>query len=147
MSQLTLTVVAYTEKHSEINFVRSQVYEIEQGINPDRVFDGKDELADHILAYLDNQPVGTARIRCLSEQSTSIEKLAVLSTARRQGIGKKIMEKSLEIAAQKNVEEVVFNAQEYIKGLYQQLGFEQEGERFMAAGNPHALIKMRKRLG
>jgi predicted GNAT family N-acyltransferase len=147
MSQLTLTVVAYTEKHSEVNFVRSQVYEIEQGINPDRVFDGKDELADHILAYLDNQPVGTARIRCLSKQITSIEKLAVLSTARRQGIGKKIMEKSLEIAAQKNVEELVINAQEYIKGLYQQLGFEQEGERFMAAGNPHALIKMRKRLG
>jgi len=147
MSQLTLTVVAYTEKHSEINFVRRQVYEIEQGINPDRVFDGKDELADHILAYLDNQPVGTARMRCLSEQSTSIEKLAVLSTARRQGIGKKIMEKSLEIAAQKNVEELVINAQEYIKGLYQQLGFEQEGERFMVAGNPHALIKMRKRLG
>ncbi len=147
MSQLTLTVVAYTEKHSEINFVRSQVYEIEQGINPDRVFDGKDELAEHILAYLDNQPVGTARIRCLSKQSASIEKLAVLSTARRQGIGKKIMEKSLEIAAQKNVEEVVINAQEYIKGLYQQLGFEQEGERFMVAGNPHALIKMRKRLG
>jgi predicted GNAT family N-acyltransferase len=147
MSQLTLTVVAYTEKHSEINFVRSQVYEIEQGINPDRVFDGKDELAEHILAYLDNQPVGTARIRCLSKHSTSIEKLAVLSTARRQGIGKKIMEKSLEIAAQKNVEEVVINAQEYIKGLYQQLGFEQEGERFMVAGNPHALIKMRKRLG
>ncbi len=99
MSQLTLTVVAYTEKHSEINFVRNQVYEIEQGINPDRVFDAKDELAEHILAYLDNQPVGTARMRCLSEQSTSIEKLAVLSTARRQGIGKKIMEKSLEIAA------------------------------------------------
>ena len=147
MSQLTLTVVAYTEKHSEINFVRRQVYEIEQGINPDRVFDGKDELAEHILAYLDNQPVGTARIRCLSKHSTSIEKLAVLSTARRQGIGKKIMEKSLEIAAQKNVEEVVINAQEYIKGLYQQLGFEQEGERFMVAGNPHALIKMRKRLG
>jgi predicted GNAT family N-acyltransferase len=147
MSQLTLTVVAYTEKHSEINFVRSQVYEIEQGINPNRVFDGKDELAEHILAYLDNQPVGTARIRCLSKHSTSIEKLAVLSTARRQGIGKKIMEKSLEIAAQKNVEEVVINAQEYIKGLYQQLGFEQEGERFMVAGNPHALIKMRKRLG
>jgi hypothetical protein len=69
MSQLTLTVVAYTEKHSEVNFVRSQVYEIEQGINPDRVFDGKDELADHILAYLDNQPVGTARIRCLSSRS------------------------------------------------------------------------------
>ncbi len=147
MSQLTLTVVAYTEKHSEINFVRRQVYEIEQGINPDRVFDGKDEVAEHILAYLDNQPVGTARIRCLSKQSASIEKLAVLSTARRQGIGKKIMEKSLEIAAQKNVEEVVINAQEYIKGLYQQLGFEQEGERFMVAGNPHALIKMRKRLG
>jgi predicted GNAT family N-acyltransferase len=147
MSQLTLTVVAYADKMSEIQFLRSQVYILEQGVDSTGVFDGQDETAEQILAYLDNQPVGTARVRYLDNQIASIKKLAVLSNARRQGIGKKIMEKALELAAQKNIKEVVIRAQEYVKGLYQQLGFEQEGESFKVVGNPHALINMRKRLG
>lgn len=52
-----------------------------------------------------------------------------------------------EVTEKKNVKEVVINAQEYAKALYEQLGFEKEGEKFQVAGNPHALIKMRKRLG
>jgi predicted GNAT family N-acyltransferase len=146
MSKISLKVVDYTDKFYEIQFVRKQVYQIEQGIDPTNIFDGQDETAGQILAYLDNQPVGTARVRYLDNQIASIEKLAVLSNARRQGIGKKIMEKALELAVQKNVQEVVIRAQYYVKGLYQQLGFEQEGEIFKVAGNPHALIKMRKRL-
>lgn len=146
MNQLTLKVVAYTEKFPEIQLVRVQVYQIEQKIAPNLVLDGQDDAAEHILAYLNNQPVGTARIRYIDNQNASIEKLAVLSTARRQGIGKKIMEKALEIVAQKNVEAVVINAQQYIKTLYKQLGFEQVGESFKKAGNPHVLIKMRKQL-
>jgi predicted GNAT family N-acyltransferase len=38
-----------------------------------------------------------------------------LSTARGQGIGKKIMEKAIEVVAQKNIQEVLIHAQEYIK--------------------------------
>jgi predicted GNAT family N-acyltransferase len=147
MSKLTLKVVTYTDKISEIKFVRREVYQIEQEIDPNKIFDGQDEMAEQILAYLDNQPVGTARVRYLDNQVASSEKLAVLSNARRQGIGKKIMKKALELATQKNVEEVKIRAQEYVKGLYEQLGFEQEGESFKVEGNPHALINMRKRLG
>ena len=146
MNQVSLKVLSYTEKSSDIQFIRSQVYHLEQGIELYRVFDEYDETVEHILAYLGQQPVGTARIRYLDEETASIEKLAVLSTARRRGIGRKIMEKALEIAAQNSVQEIVINAQYYIKGLYQQLGFEQEGEKFIVAGNPHALIKMMKRL-
>jgi predicted GNAT family N-acyltransferase len=147
MRKLTLKVVTYTDKISEIKFVRREVYQIEQEIEPNKIFDDQDEMAEQILAYLDNQPVGTARIRYLEHQVASIEKLAVLSNARRQGIGKEIIKKALELATQKNVEEVKIRAQEYVKGLYEQLGFEQEGESFKVEGNPHALINMRKRLG
>jgi len=145
MSQVIIKVVDYTEKVSEIQFVRSQVFQIEQGVEPGLAFDGKDETAEHLLAYLDNQPVGTARIRYLEHQRAKIERLAVLATVRGQGIGKQLMEKALEVAAQKEVKEVVIHAQDYVKGLYQKLGFEQEGERFEEASILH--VKMRKRLG
>ncbi len=144
MSTLILKICNYSEKYSEIQSIRIQVFQIEQGVDPTLDIDGKDETAEHILAYLDNQPVGTARIRYLEPERAKIERLAVLSTARGQGIGKKIMEKAVEVAAQKNVQEVVLHAQEYVKNLHKSLGFEQVGERFEEAGIPH--IKMIKKL-
>jgi len=144
MSQITLEVADYTEKSAEIQSVRIQVFQIEQGVDPSLEFDGKDETAEHIIAYLENQPVGTTRIRYLEQKIAKIERLAVLSMTRGRGIGKQLMEKALEIAAQKNVQEVVVHAQEYVKALYQKLGFEQVGERFEEAGIAH--IKMIKTL-
>ncbi len=144
MNQITLRIVNYTDNSSEIKAIRTQVFQIEQGVDPEIEFDGKDETADHLLAYLDNQPVGTARIRYLSPKTAKIERLAVLSTARGLGIGKELMEKAVEIAAQNDVEEVVIHAQDYVKRLHQKIGFEQVGERFDEAGIAH--VKMIKRL-
>ena len=144
MSQLIIKTFVYPEVFSEIKSIRRSVFQEEQGVDPALDFDGLDETAEHLLAYLDTQPVGTARIRYLERQRAKIERLAVLATARGQGIGKKLMEKALEIAAQKNVQEVEVHAQEYVRGLYQQLDFEQEWENFVEASIPH--VKMRKRL-
>ncbi len=144
MNKTTLKLVKYTDNSSEIKAIRTQVFQIEQGVDPEIEFDGKDETAEHLLAYLDNQPVGTARIRYLNPKTAKIERLAVLSTARGLGIGKKLMEKAVEVAAQNDVEEVVIHAQDYVKSLHQKIGFEQVGERFDEAGIPH--VKMLKRL-
>jgi predicted GNAT family N-acyltransferase len=144
MNQITLRIVNYTDNSSEIKAIRTQVFQIEQGVDPEIEFDGKDETAEHLLAYLDNQPVGTARIRYLSPKTAKIERLAVLSTARGLGIGKELMEKAVEIAAQNDVEEVVIHAQDYVKRLHQKIGFEQVGESFDEAGIAH--VKMLKRL-
>jgi predicted GNAT family N-acyltransferase len=143
-NSLTLQTVNYSEKSAEIRLIRTQVFQIEQRVDPSLEFDGKDETAEHILAYLDNQPVGTARIRYLDRAVAKIERLAVLSTARGRGIGTKLMEKALEVAANKDIEEVVIHAQDYIKRLHEKVGFEQVGEQFEEAGILH--VKMIKRL-
>jgi len=144
MSKLTLKVVDYREKLSDIQLIRIQVFQVEQGVDPALEFDGLDESAEHLLAYLDNQPVGTTRIRYLDHQTAKIERLAVLSTARGQGIGKKLMEKALDVLAQKDIQKVMIHAQEYVKDLYYKLGFEEVGESFEEAGISH--IKMIKNL-
>ncbi len=145
MSQLILKLFAYPEEFSQMQVIRRSVFQEEQGVDPALEFDGLDEIADHLLAYLDNQPVGTARIRYLNQHTAKVERLAVLSEARGKGLGKKLMEKALDVAAKKNIEEVVVNAQDYVKSLYEQLGFEQVEERFYEAGIAH--VKMVKRLG
>jgi len=144
MSNLIFKTAELPQELSAIQAIRRSVFQIEQGVTPELDFDGQDETAEQILAYLDNQPVGTARISYLDEQTAKIERLAVLPKVRGHGIGKKIMEKALDVVAEKNIQQVVIHAQEYIKGLHQQLGFEQEGEIFNEAGIPH--VKMRKKL-
>lgn len=129
---------------SHAQTIRKIVFQAEQGVDAALEFDGQDETSDHVVAYLDSQPVGTARIRYLDQKTAKIERLAVLPIARGKGIGKQIMEVALDIAAKKNIQEVVIHAQQYIIGLHQKLGFEPEGEIFEEAGIPH--VKMRKKL-
>lgn len=142
MGHLIVKLVASSEEITVAQSIRRAVFQLEQGVPPDVDFDGQDETATQLIAYLDQQPVGTARIRYLDDYTAKIERLAVLPIGRGQGIGQKIMEKALDVAAKKNLKEVVIHAQKYIKCLHQKLGFAQEGEPFQEAGIPH--IKMRK---
>jgi predicted GNAT family N-acyltransferase len=144
MNQISLELVDYTDKISEIKPIRIQVFQVEQGVDPALEFDGLDETSEHILAYLDNQPVGTLRIRYLDNQLAKIERLAVLSIARGQGIGRKLTEKAIEVIEQKEISRVMIHAQEYVKGLYEKLGFEPVGGIFEEAGILH--VKMIKQL-
>jgi predicted GNAT family N-acyltransferase len=144
MSNLVIRLANFSEDFLEIKAIRKAVFQEEQKVEEALEFDGKDEICEHLIAYLDNLAVGTARIRYIDDKTVKIERLAVLSTARGQGIGKKIMEEALLIIASKDIAEVVINAQEYVKALYYKLGFAQEGEIFIEAGIPH--VKMRKKL-
>ena len=144
MNNLIIKTALLPQELLAIQAIRRSVFQIGQGVEPALDFDGQDETSEQIIAYVDNQPVGTARIRYLDNKTAKIERLAVLSIARGQGIGKKIMETAIDVIAKKDVQEVLIHAQEYIKGLHQQLGFEQEGERFEEAAIPH--VKMRKKL-
>ncbi|MBC1239778.1 GNAT family N-acetyltransferase [Nostoc sp. 2RC] len=144
MNNLVIKVAKIPEEFPAIAAIRKSVFQEEQGVDPALEFDGKDEISEHLLAYLDDKAVGTMRIRYLDDQTVKIERLAVLSTARGQGIGKKIMENALSFIGSKNIREVVIHSQEYIKSFYQKLGFVEEGEIFEEAGIPH--VKMRKSL-
>ncbi|MEQ9624887.1 GNAT family N-acetyltransferase [Coleofasciculus chthonoplastes] len=144
MSHITFKSVNYKDYSAAIQGVRRSVFHIEQGVDPALDLDGKDETADHILAYMENQPVGTVRVRYLDHQTAKIERLAVLSDFRGRGIGKTLMEKALELAAQNQINTVVIHAQDYVKSLYLKLGFLPEGELFEEAGIAH--VKMIKSL-
>ncbi|MDJ0532859.1 MAG: GNAT family N-acetyltransferase [Xenococcaceae cyanobacterium MO_207.B15] len=144
MKQIEIKIADYQNKLQEIKTIRTKVFQEEQKVAAELEFDGLDETARHLLAYLDRQPIGTTRIRSIDEQTAKIERLAVLPEARGQGIGKKLMEKALEIISNDNYQVVMIHAQEYIKELYLKLGFEQLGTTFQEAGIAH--VKMIKKL-
>ncbi|MBD2340728.1 GNAT family N-acetyltransferase [Calothrix sp. FACHB-156] len=141
---LIIKIVESPEEFAEIKAIRIAVFQEEQGVEAALEFDGKDEICDHLIAYVNQEAVGTTRIRYLDEQTAKIERLAVLSHSRGNGIGKQIMAKAIDFIASKNIPEVIINSQEYVKALYQKMGFIEEGTIFIEAGIPH--IKMRKLL-
>ncbi|MEH2309878.1 GNAT family N-acetyltransferase [Nostoc sp.] len=141
MSNLVIKVADLPKEFPAIQAIRISVFQQEQGVDPALEFDGKDGISDHLIAYLDGEAVGTTRIRYLDEKTAKIERLAVLSTARGQGIGKKIMVEALQVIASKNIPEVVIHAQEYVKSLYHKLDFVEEGEIFQEAGIAHVIMR------
>jgi predicted GNAT family N-acyltransferase len=145
MNQLTIKQVSYHDNRTKINSIRRQVFQEEQGVAPELEFDGKDESAQHLLAYRSNEPVGTIRIRPLDDDTAKIERLAVLPHARRKGIGKQLMETAVNLAQAKGYSRIQINSQAYIQAFYQRLGFEPVGEEFEEAGIPH--IQMIKKIG
>ena len=144
MNQLEIKTFGYEEQLESIQNIRIEVFQTEQGVAPELEFDGLDAIATHLLAYLDDLPVGTTRIREIDKDTVKIERLAVLPTFRNRGIAKQLMSTALEIIASQGDRLVVVHAQEYIKKLYQQLGFEQVGAKFEEAGISH--VKMIKQL-
>ncbi|MBD2250916.1 GNAT family N-acetyltransferase [Nostoc parmelioides] len=142
MSDIIIRVAKLPEEFPVVATIRKIVFQEEQGVDTALEFDGKDDICEHLIAYLDDQAVGTARLRYLDANTIKIERLAVLSIARRQGIGQKIMEEALEFISHQNVHEVVVYAQVYIKSLYQKLNFIEVGEIFEEAGIPHIEMRM-----
>lgn len=142
MNNLVIKVANFAIDFPEIQHIRSLVFQSEQGVAADLEFDGKDEAAQHLLASLNGQAVGTARIRLLNAQIAKIERVAVLKAARGSGIGKQLMIEALALLTKANMAEVQIHAQTAVQTFYQQLGFEPEGDIFVEAEIPH--IKMKR---
>lgn len=144
MTIINIKTVEYLAAIEPIRSIRTEVFQIEQKVAEELEFDGLDERAIHLLAYLENQPVGTARIRKIDDKTAKIERLSVLPKVRNKGIGKQLMVKAIEIITAQNYKNIVIHAQEYIKNLYLKLGFKQIGNTFEEANIPH--VKMVKTL-
>jgi predicted GNAT family N-acyltransferase len=140
----TIKLAELSDDFGAIAAIREAVFQIEQGVDEALEFDGLDDEAIHWLAYWGDRPVGTARVRFLKPSIAKLERLAVLSEARGQGVGKQIMLTAIAFLSEKNISEIRIHAQEPVKEFYEQLGFVSEGDRFYEANIPH--FKMSKRL-
>jgi ribosomal protein S18 acetylase RimI-like enzyme len=142
---LKIKLVNYSEETQGIEQIRRRVFHEEQNIDEELEFDGLDETSEHLLAYLNQQPIGTLRIREVDPKTVKIERLAVLSQSRNHGIGRKLMEYAILLIIEKNqYEQIVIHAQYHLKNFYQSFGFQPVGETFEEAEILH--IKMIKSL-
>ena len=126
----------YKNNEEDICKIRFEVFVDEQNVPEELEIDGLDDQAKHVLAYIDDQPIGTGRI--LSDGH--IGRVAVLKKYRGLGIGKSIMKELIDWAQKNNLEKLWLSSQWHAHSFYLDLGFVCEGEIYEEAGIDH--IKM-----
>lgn len=120
--------------------IRHEVFCVEQGVDQEEEFDGRDGVCRHYLARLDGRAVGAARTRPLGEGEAKIERVAVLRDLRGRGIGRALMERTIGDLARSGLARIVVHAQRHAETFYASLGFVTHGGVFDEAGIPH--VKM-----
>lgn len=143
-STIRIKIAARPDDVSDAQEVRRQVFQTEQGIDETLDFDGHDDGSDHLVAYADDKPIGTVRIRYPQPATAKIERLSVLKTYRGMGAGKQLMLFVMGHLSAKGIGQIILDSQENAKGFYEKLGFTQEGDVFEEVGFPH--VKMSKKL-
>jgi len=123
--------------------IRRTVFCIEQNVSEEIEMDEFDDIAKHILAYINNKPIGTARWR-FTEEGAKMERFAVLKDARGKGVGEALVKYTLDNLRDNKF--VYLNAQESVIKFYEKFGFEVEGKRFYEADIPHKKMILNREL-
>lgn len=125
--------------------LRSKVFIVEQNcvyLDPD----GKDQQAWHLTGTDDNMLIAYSRILApgVTYPDPAIGRVVILPSKRRAGLGKELMERSIEHCEQlfgKN--SITLSAQVYLKKFYESLGFTGMGDEYLDDGILH--IKMTRK--
>ncbi|MCM1981863.1 GNAT family N-acetyltransferase [Lyngbya confervoides] len=142
MASLTIKTCLFVAEAQSISGIRHRVFGQEQGIDPALDWDGKDSEAVHVLASLDRQPVGVARLREIGPRRLKLERLAVLPDYRQQGIGSELVYTAIAYGRQQGYVEIVLHAQSPTVPFYDRLGFHPVGEIFHEAGLEHQAMSL-----
>lgn len=138
-------VIASNEKeYRDALSVRFRVFVEEQHVPEEEEVDAFEERATHFVAYDRGEPVGAGRCRRV-EDRCKVERICVLPSHRKQGIGEAIMKAIEDFAASKQMLELKLNAQNRAESFYKRLGYETVSGEFLDAGIPHvAMVKTLK---
>lgn len=122
--------------------IRKEVFVKEQGVPLEDEFDEFDTLnglSEHILVYYNEQPVGTGRVRWV-DGIGKLERICILETYRKFGLGKVIINALEEIAEEKGVSQVKLHGQTQAEVFYKKLGYQTSSSMFIEDGIPHILM-------
>ncbi|MFD1426774.1 putative GNAT family N-acyltransferase [Kroppenstedtia sanguinis] len=121
----------------QVMSIRFQVFVEEQKVPLSLEIDDWEETATHFLARSAGKPAGAARLRFLADSIGKVERVAVLPSQRKTGMGRALMQAIEEFAANHGVTLIQLHAQIQALPFYCKLGYQVTGEPFMDAGIQH----------
>ena len=119
--------------------LRSEVFVIEQECIYQDI-DNKDKKAVHIFLKEKKEIIAYSRVFKEKEyfENPSIGRVVVANKRRMYGVGKKIMNISIDYIKQNiKAKSIEISAQKYLKKFYSDLGFVQQGEEYLEDNIPH----------
>ena len=116
--------------------IRFQVFVKEQNVPVELEIDDIDIIAQHIVVYRHNKPIGTGRM-FVQNGKHYLGRIAVLREHRKQHIGALIVRSLLQKAFDRGSDEVHIHAQISVRDFYKKLGFIPYGKPFYEAGIEH----------
>ncbi len=135
---MSLEIIRFTFHESsfmnEAFDIRRIVFVIEQECPPELEYENED-ICQHYLAYKNLKEAGTARWR-ETEHGVKLERFAVLSEFRHQGIALALVNRLLNDVKPFN-KKIYLHAQLTAMPLYAKAGFKAVGEQFEEAGIQH----------
>jgi predicted GNAT family N-acyltransferase len=131
--------------------LRYDVFCLEQGVPEREEVDGRDHEGIHLVAVAidetqddgSGEVLGTCRL-LLVGRTVQFSRLAVRTSARRQGIATALLEAADAETRAAGGRRLVLHAQTYARPLYEQAGYVPRGSAFREAGIEH--IAMEKEL-
>lgn len=119
--------------------LRSEVFVVEQECIYQDI-DNKDKKAVHIFLKEKNEIIAYSRVFKEKEyfENPSIGRVVVANKRRMYGVGKKIMNISINYIKQNiKAKSIEISAQKYLKKFYSNLGFVQQGDEYLEDNIPH----------
>lgn len=120
--------------------IRERVFIDEQDCPPAEEWDGHDATSRHVVGWIDDTPVATARWRAVPHDDgvvAKLERFAVLPAHRGHGHGRQLVEVVLDDARRAGFDTFLIHAQAHLEDWYATFGFQSAGRRFQEAGIPH----------
>ncbi len=147
MQSVEIQPVRSDEHWKRAREIRTRVFIEEQACSPEEEWDGHDATSRHLLAWLQDDPVGVARWRAVpfEEQIVAkLERFAVLKEYRGKGFGRALVRATEQDARRAGFTTYLLYAQQHLQEFYEALGYQTtEREPFEEAGISH--VEMVKR--
>ena len=129
----------WKQSRQELVHIRTRVFIKEQLVPAELEWDEFDEQSTHLLAFHDDNPIATARLK----PDGQIGRMAVIRNYRNRGIGTKLLTKVLLQATNTDYSMVYLHAQNQAIDFYNKFNFIHNGTEFMDAGIKHrAMYKL-----
>ena len=110
----------------------------------DLEIDDKEDKAIHFLVENNKELVATCRLRIIDDYA-KLERMAVKSDYRKQGIGSLLISRAEDFAQKKDLKKIKLHAQVKARNFYQKNNYQLASEEeFIEAGIKH--VKMKKEL-
>lgn len=132
-------IVSNDKEMNDAFTVRKNVFIEEQNVPEEEEMDQFDQTATHFVVYDQGNPVGAGRFRVI-DGIGKVERICIVASVRKKGLGKLIMDEIERFAATKGIQTVKLNAQIHAEPFYQKIGYETVSDEFMDAGIPHVAM-------